>query len=854
MDASARFLLLKQAVRLLIERMRQRPDSEHQQATIRLVLGGLICIYLLTLDFSGASATWSLAVAWVVGLFTAASILLFAAVVANPRISPVRRVLGIVTDMLATSAAMLFTGEGGTPLLAVYLWVIVGNGFRYGVKYLVIATAIGVAGFVCVIVVSDFWAQHGTISISLLIVLLVIPGYVAGLLNKLNDTMERLKEANDAKSRFLAKMSHELRTPLNGVIGMSDLLMDSGLDARQQGLARTIQTSAGTLLGIIENILDFSKIEAGRISVEELDFDLHQLTADTLQMFKPQARRKGLRLILLIDPRVPFQLRGDSLHLRQILMNLLSNAVKFTEQGEVNLQLKLVGVDQGWVRVRFEINDTGIGIPLAEQERIFESFRQADSSITRRFGGTGLGTAIARELTHLLGGQIGLKSEVGRGTQFWVELPLSTARETTADPAESLANTRLLVVGGKNAYAKLRPIFDGWRVESQSVPTCASAFAELLSEATQGRHYSGVLAVAGDIDLLPEQFAVGVRAEATLQETGLVLLDASPAHGSAQALRDAGFSAVLSAPLDKTLLFNAIHVARSAWDAPDNVVSLAEYYSQLSATPAQGLSILIAEDNETNRMVLQGILERAGHRVTVVADGETALDMLESPDRRFDLMILDKNMPGRSGLDVFRAYRFMVPRNAIPCIILSADATPEALTTSRDAGVDAYLTKPVETYRLLTTIAQLCRQAGRATAEIAPAKQVVGDSHPETGGLVDVAKLHILQNLGGDSRFFEELVAGFLRDSRRSLQKMAVALQDRDYPMLREAIHALRGSASELGATELVALCATLRALKPFELETPRAAEILAAMQHAYADTATLLTDFQRDGHQRTFE
>jgi two-component system sensor histidine kinase RpfC len=635
---------------------------------------------------------------------------------------------------------------------------------------------------------------------------------------------------------------------------MSDLLMDSGLDARQQGLARTIQNSAGTLLGIIENILDFSKIEAGRILIEEIDFDLHQLTADIVQMFKPQALRKGLRLGLIIDPRIPFQLRGDSLHLRQILTNLLSNAVKFTEQGRVDLRLGLVRADHGWIKVRFEIEDTGIGIPVAEQGRIFESFRQADSSITRRFGGTGLGTAIARELTHLLGGQIGLESEVGRGTLFWVELSLSVSRTAPVDPAESLGNVRVLVVGSHNAYAKLRRTLDDWRVESQSVPTCARAFAALVGEAAQGRRFSGVLAVAGDLDLRPDQFAAGIRGESVLQETSLVLLDASPSLGSAPALRDTDFSAVLSAPLDKTLLLNAIHVARSAQDVPDNVVSLADYYSHLVAAPHQGLSILIAEDNETNRIVLQGILERAGHRVTIVGDGEAALDALESPDQHFDLMILDKNMPGRSGLDVFRAYRFMVPRNPIPGIILSADATPEALLACKEAGVDAYLTKPVETHRLLATIAQLSKRAECATEETAPANQEANTTSFDVDSLVDVAKLRALLDLGGDSSFFEDLVAGFLRDSRRSLQKMAAALQDRDYPMLREAIHALRGSASELGATHLVALCATLRTLKPFELGTPRAVEMLDTMQHAYSATASLLTDFQHRDRETTAE
>ena len=431
---------------------------------------------------------------------------------------------------------------------------------------------------------------------------------------------------------------------------------------------------------------------------------------------------------------------------------------------------------------------------------------------------------------------------------------MSVSRTAPVDPAESLGNVRVLVVGSHNAYGKLRRILDDWRVESQNVTTCARAFAELLGEAAQGRRFSGVLAVAGDLDLRPDQFAAGIRGESVLQETSLVLLDASPSLGSAPALRDTDFSAVLSAPLDKTLLLNAIHVARSAQDVPDNVVSLADYYSHLVAAPHQGLSILIAEDNETNRIVLQGILERAGHRVTIVGDGEAALDALESPDQHFDLMILDKNMPGRSGLDVFRAYRFMVPRNPIPGIILSADATPEALLACKEAGVDAYLTKPVETHRLLATIAQLSKRAECATEETAPANQEANTTSFDVDSLVDVAKLRALLDLGGDSSFFEDLVAGFLRDSRRSLQKMAAALQDRDYPMLREAIHALRGSASELGATHLVALCATLRTLKPFELGTPRAVEMLDTMQHAYSATASLLTDFQHRDRETTAE
>jgi two-component system sensor histidine kinase RpfC len=274
------------------------------------------------------------------------------------------------------------------------------------------------------------------------------------------------------------------------------------------------------------------------------------------------------------------------------------------------------------------------------------------------------------------------------------------------------------------------------------------------------------------------------------------------------------------------------------------VVSLAERYTRLASRPNRGLRILVAEDNETNRMVLQGILERIGHHPVLAEDGEVALDLLGQDAEPFDLMILDKNMPGRSGLDVFKAHRFMT-RSPIPAILLTADATPDALAESSEAGVDAYLTKPVDTLKLLETIARLADRGGQPQAAVATGQRGA-EPRGQSVALVDEEKLRSLLQLGGGSGFFDDLVGVFLQDGERALDAIAQALAERDYPALRAALHALRGSASELGASRIVALCVELRALKPFELASDRADGLLAELRHAHQATAEALGAFPR--------
>lgn len=809
-------------------------ETEREQAVVRVVLGAIVILYMLSSVASTSVPAVQSGITWVAGLFFVAALLLLIAVWRGVAPSRFRRYIGIGLDLSATTASIALAGEAGAPLLGIYLWVIVGNGFRYGTHYLVVASSVSLIGFGLVALYADYWRSHPFLSVSYLLVLLLIPAYVAILLTKLQAAIRRANEASLAKSQFLAKMSHELRTPLNGVIGMSDLLMDSRLRHQEREFVRTIHNSGKTLLGIIDNILDFSRIEAGRLPTEAVDFDLHRLVAETVAMFGPQARRKQIALSHRFDPRVPFSLRGDALHLRQILMNLLGNAMKFTHQGSVEVRVRLAERQDEDERlgIRFEIEDTGIGIAAEEQPRIFESFRQANSSDVRRIGGTGLGTAIARELASLMGGRIGLRSELGRGSLFWVELPLGILGQDASDSEPMLVGETALILGNDHAAWVVRDRLTGMGLLAD-LETLAEGIDERLEQARgRGRPY-GLLFVL-ERDLNAYSVAIRVAPDRSQDDATLRFLLMQKPPGEHFSALSPGFHGALGLPLRQNELENAVHAIRSLRASPENVVSLAEYYRRLAPARCRPLHVLVAEDNETNRQVLRAILERAGHRSTVVESGDAALDLLQQRVDDFDLLVLDKNMPGRSGLDVFRALRFMHPGACIPTILLSADATSGAMQESREAGVDAYLTKPVESRRLLETIARLGR--GALAKDGAPAStSTVNETTMPDASVVDAEKLESLHRLGEGGAFFNDLIIGFQRDAERSVMEIAEALSSTDYPALRGAVHALEGSASEMGAIGLAATAGRFRSLKPFELDSARARELFSALQQALA-------------------
>ncbi|MDH4093262.1 MAG: ATP-binding protein [Betaproteobacteria bacterium] len=829
----------------LRERLAARPDTEHEQALVRIAVGVVLFFYLLPAAVRADSAlgTDLLYLAVMFGYLTF-SVLVFAGILQQPGTSALRRLASATVDIGTITFFMSQSGVHAVPMFLLYVWVTLANGFRFGPRYLMFALGASIAGFSVVLAVDEFWSQNRTAGFGLAVAFIALSVYVRSLVKRMFDAVARAEAANQAKRRFISVVSHEMRTPLNAIIGMADLMRDTQLTREQADMLQTLRGSSQVMLGLVEDVLDFSKIEAGKLVLERTDFDLHALVNSTSRILQAQAQAKHVEFVVSIMPEVPPALRGDAHHLRQVLINLAGNAVKFTERGTVTVHVSLQEETEAGVRLKFSVRDTGVGIPPEAQERIFDSFTQADQSTTRRFGGTGLGTTIAKQLVELMGGRIGLESAVGLGSTFWFEVAFEMQPERASAPSGELAGARMLLVGFPPARAEpVEQALASWGALAVRAAGIEEAADRLVADIALAKPYHSVLAYSESGDV---QLARRLRRAAPEPAPPLVLSVPREADVQRFAALSAGFGAVLELPAEKRQLFNVLHSISSVEEARDGVVRLQDYAKR--DVGARRLQVLVADDNPTNREVLGRILERAGHSTTLVADGDLALDALEAG--QFDAVLLDRNMPNLSGLETLRAIRLMTRgRERLPVVILSADVTVETKRECLEAGADSFVPKPVEALRLLDELRTLTADKGKEAARAAPLPAAIPAASADE--VINADTLSHLNELGSSPDFLERLVSVFVADSLTLLAKMESAIAARNFGEFRSHLHAMKGSAASIGTERLTRLCSSLGKQTDAELRL-KAAGVMRSLNEEFEQGRAALERYVQDARSQS--